>query len=124
MAGTILLVDDDAGMRRLLRKMLEMGGYSVVEAADGLEALAQLENITPEIIILDVMMPNMDGITFCIQLRQNPQWVLLPVIMLSGKTQQWAIDEGLAAGANEYLCKPIAFGSLLQKVRGVMAAAA
>lgn len=121
MSDLILLVDDDAGLRSLLRKMLEMGGYEVVEAADGVEALAALERRLPAIVILDVMMPNMDGITFCKKVRAEERWAGLPIVILSGKTQQWAIDEGLAAGANEYLCKPIAFGDLLQKVRTVLA---
>lgn len=119
---SILLVDDDPALRGLLRQMLEIGGFNVSEAEDGLDALAKLPMAEPDMMILDVMMPNMDGITLCQTVRQDQDKNTLPIIMLSGKTQDKAIQEGLAAGANLYLCKPISFNDLLTHVNDVLAA--
>ena len=95
--NSVLLVDDDPALRGLLRQMLELGGYVVHEAEDGLDALDQLENIVPDVLVLDVMMPNMDGVTLCKKMRDNVITMNIPIIMLSGKTQDKAVQEGLAA---------------------------
>jgi len=114
---TILLVDDEPNLRELLRHMLELGGFEVVEAEDGLDALEKMKTILPDVMILDVMMPHMDGVTVCKKLRAMPKFAKLPIIMLSGKTQHKAVQEGLAAGANQYLCKPITVNELINSVR-------
>lgn len=121
MKPLVLLVDDEPNLRDLLRQMLELGGYEVVEAEDGLDAINQLKQKTPNIMILDVMMPNLDGVTLCKKLRATTRFADLPIIMLSGKTQYQAVQEGLAAGANLYLCKPITVDELIQSVRGLLA---
>jgi len=120
----IMLVDDEPNLRELLRQMLELGGFEVVEAEDGLEALEKLEMIVPDVMILDVMMPNLDGVSLCKQLRADSAYAKLPIIMVSGKTQHKAVREGLAAGANQYLCKPITVQELLQSVRSLLPATA
>ncbi len=117
MKNSILLVDDEPNLRELLRHMLEIGGYEVVEAEDGLDALKKLERFVPDIIVLDVMMPNMDGVSLCKKLRADAVFAEVPIIMLSGKTQYKAVQEGLAAGANLYLCKPITVDELVQNVK-------
>ena len=117
MKKTILLVDDEPNLRELLRHMLELGGFEVVEAENGVDGLEKVEVCLPDIIILDVMMPHMDGVTMCKKLRAIPKFAELPVIMLSGKTQHKAVEEGLAAGANQYLCKPITVDELIKNVR-------
>ncbi len=122
MKNSILLVDDDPNLRDMLRQMLEMGGFEVTEAEDGLDALAKLAKITPDIMVLDVMMPNLDGVSLCRRLRSEAEFVSLPIIMLSGKTQQRAVQEGLAAGANLYLCKPITVSELIQAARELLPA--
>ena len=122
MKNLILLVDDEPNLRELLRQMLELGGYDVVEAEDGLEALEKLEIVEPDIMILDVMMPKLDGVSLCKQLRADTVFARLPIIMVSGKTQYKAVQEGLAAGANQYLCKPITVQELLQSVRSLLPA--
>lgn len=122
MKNSILLVDDDPNLREMLRQMLEMGGFEVTEAEDGLDALDKLAKITPDIMVLDVMMPNLDGVSLCRQLRSEAEFVSLPIIMLSGKTQQRAVQEGLAAGANLYLCKPITVTELIQAARELLPA--
>lgn len=120
MKYSILLVDDDPNLRELLRQMLELGGYDVEEAEDGVEALEKVEIEPPDALILDVMMPNMDGISVCKTLRAGHDTSHIPIIMLSGKTQKKAVEEGLAAGANKYLCKPIAFDDLILSLRAVL----
>ncbi len=122
MKYSILLVDDDPNLRDMLRAMLEIGGFEVIEAEDGLDALEKLEEITPDILVLDVMMPNLDGVSLCKQLRSDAEFVSLPIIMLSGKTQHQAVAEGMAAGANCYLCKPITVEELIQSVRQLLPA--
>lgn len=117
MKKTILLVDDEPNLRELLRHMLELGGFEVVEAENGVDGLEKAAICLPDIIILDVMMPFMDGVTMCKELRAMPEFAELPVIMLSGKTQLQAVEEGLAAGANQYLCKPITVDELIKNVR-------
>lgn len=118
--NSILLVDDDPALRGLLRQMLELGGYIVHEAEDGLDALKKLENIDPDVLVLDVMMPNMDGVTLCKKMRSDVSTMNIPIIMLSGKTQDKAVQEGLEAGANKYLKKPISFTDLISHVKEVL----
>ncbi|WP_420630615.1 response regulator [Candidatus Leptofilum sp.] len=123
MKKSILVVDDEPNLRMLLRHMLETGNFDVAEAEDGLDALDRLNKITPDLMILDVMMPELDGVSLCKQLRSTSQYAKLPIVMLSGKTQYKAVQEGLAAGADRYLCKPITVNELLETVREVLAAA-
>ncbi len=118
--NSVLLVDDDPALRGLLRQMLELGGYVVHEAEDGLDALEKLNNFTPDVMVLDVMMPNMDGVTLCKRMRSNVKTIDIPIIMLSGKTQDKAVQEGLDAGANKYLKKPISFTDLIAHVKEVL----
>lgn len=124
MKNSILLVDDEPNLRELLRHMLEIGGFEVVEAEDGFDALDKLAENAPDVMILDVMMPNLDGVSLCKQLRATARFATLPIVMLSGKTQYHAVQEGLAAGANRYLCKPITVNELIQTVREVLSAPA
>jgi two-component system, OmpR family, alkaline phosphatase synthesis response regulator PhoP len=107
MSGLILLVDDEYATRYMLRLFMEMEGFSVVEAGDGLEALDQVAAHLPDALVLDVMMPQMDGISVCKQLRNRPQTADIPIILLSGKVQDEAVQEGLGAGANLYMSKPM-----------------
>lgn len=123
MKKSILLVDDEPNLRVLLRHMLETGKFEVKEAENGLDALEKLSQFTPDLMILDVMMPELDGVSLCKQLRATPQFAKLPIVMLSGKTQYQAVQEGLTAGANRYLCKPITVTELNETVREVLAEA-
>jgi DNA-binding response OmpR family regulator len=122
--NSILLVDDEPNLRELLRHMLEVGNFQVYEAEDGQDALDKLAIMTPDVIILDVMMPNLDGVSLCKQLRDTDRFATLPIVMLSGKTQYRAVQEGLAAGADRYLCKPITVSELLETVRELLSAPA
>ena len=120
MSKSILVVDDDSRIRTLLRDMLVLSGFEVCEAVDGLDALIKIRQDLPDAIILDVMMPNMDGITLCKKLRRDPDTSQLPIVMLSGKTHLGADKEGLAAGATKYLFKPIDMSVLINHLREVI----
>ena len=106
MNRSILIVDDDPAIRMMLRMMLKLDGFAIQEAENGVDALKQIEMQPPDLLILDVMMPEMDGITLCKILRGREETAVLPIIMLSGKVQIEAERAGLAAGANRYLHKP------------------
>jgi len=116
----ILVVDDDPNLRVLLRQMLALRGFDVVEAEDGLDALTMVEEAEPDLVVLDVMMPDVDGITVCKQLRCQPKTAKLPIIMLSGKVSSEAVEEGLQAGADRYLRKPIPLADLIANIWEVL----
>jgi CheY-like chemotaxis protein len=120
MSWSVLVVDDEPLTRNLLRLMLEPAGYRVSGAEDGFEALEKARDLHPDIVILDVMMPAMDGISVCQQIRRDIEMSDMPIIMLSGKVHRDAIQEGLAAGANRYLAKPMSRTGLLQELREVL----
>lgn len=119
---SVLVVDDEPMTRNLLRLMLERDGYRILEAADGLQALDVVAQEKPHLLIMDVMMPNMDGITACERLRAEAETAVLPIILLSARTSQDAVRAGLAAGANIYLGKPVSREELIRTVREVLAA--
>jgi len=101
----ILVVDDERDVRTVLRLALSTK-YEVVEAHDGLDALEKLERAEPDLVVLDIMMPLMDGYATCRSIRKNPRFREIPVLFLSAKTDKEAIKEGYGAGANLYITKP------------------
>jgi len=121
MSWSVLIVDDEPLTQDLLRLMLEPAGFRVTEAENGLVALQKVQENKPDIMILDVMMPFMDGITVCKKIRSNDETADLPIVMLSGKTHLNAVEEGLQAGANRYLSKPMSRSDLIQNLREVLA---
>lgn len=116
----ILVVDDEEGIRTVLRLALARAGYDVVEAEDGEEALQRIAEMTPEAVILDVMMPGMGGYAVCQVLREEPATAALPVLMLSARTDARSRQAGMAAGATKYLTKPLAPEELLRHVAEVL----
>ncbi len=121
MKPIILVVDDEDETRLMLRILLELKGFQVEEAVDGLDALKKVNEVSPAVMVLDVMMPNMDGLTVCRNLRSQPETANLPVIMLSGKTHLNADVEGLAAGANAYMSKPADVRKLVENINQMLA---
>lgn len=117
---SVLVVDDEVEIRQLLSTMLTMMGYESFMAEDGLDALEKIPECQPDILILDVMMPRMDGLTLCRKLRGVQETADLPIIMLSGKAHQEAIQEGLQAGANRYLVKPMGMDELTRNIKEVL----
>ncbi|GAC1606376.1 MAG: hypothetical protein NVS3B21_36190 [Acidimicrobiales bacterium] len=116
MPPTILVVDDDPVIQRLLAVNFEMEGYRVVTAGDGVEGLERVVDDRPDLILLDVMMPRMDGIAVVRKLKADPATAAIPVILLSAKAQSTDISGGLDAGADDYVTKPFDPLELLDKV--------
>jgi two-component system, chemotaxis family, chemotaxis protein CheY len=106
MAKTIMVVDDSASLRQVVSIALKQGGYDVIEACDGKDALSKLNGIKVNLIISDVNMPQMDGITLVKQVRQHPQYKFTPIIMLTTENQEARKQEGQAAGAKAWVVKP------------------
>lgn len=104
--GRILVVDDSPTVRRLVSQTLERNGFAVSTAADGLQALAHLQETVPDVVFLDVVMPHLDGLKLCGLIRRNERLAKVPVVMLSAR--DGAVDrlKGAAAGASDYLGKP------------------
>lgn len=120
MKRQILVVDDEIGALTLIGIMLERGGFSVLRAQSGVAALQMLDEVTPDLIILDVMMPGKDGIELCGDIRQREQTVRTPIIILSARGDADAIIRGIEAGANDYLLKPILHHDLVSKIRTML----
>lgn len=117
---SVLVVDDEPMARTLLRLMLVRAGFEVSEAEDGYDALEKIEAEIPDLVILDVMMPGMDGFSVCRAVRESARTAALPVIMLSAKTDLESVNRGLRAGANKYLTKPISPDELTRQVRSIL----
>lgn len=105
--------------RTLLRLMLIRDGFDVIEANDGHDALNKLEEHSPELIILDVMMPGLNGFELCKQLRTIEKTASLPILMLSARTDAESMAQGIDAGATKYLKKPVSARGLSSEIRDV-----
>lgn len=117
MEKVILVVDDDVEIRRGIRIYLEQEKYQVIEAGDGLEALEILANTMVHLIILDVMMPNLDGIITTYKIRESNN---VPILMLSAKSEDIDKIHGLQVGADDYLTKPFSPLELLARVKSML----
>jgi DNA-binding response OmpR family regulator len=115
---TILIVDDDVHIRELLRQELHEAGYQVQEAGDGREALAQIRQKRPDLVVLDVMMPEMSGFDVAAVLKGDPQTMDLPIIILSIVEDQ---ERGYRLGVDRYLTKPIEPGVVLEEIERLLA---
>lgn len=113
----VLIADDNVDMREYLTSLLQTSGYQVSGVADGQQALDAIRAQLPDLVISDVMMPELDGLQLLAALRSDPRTVALPVLLLSARAGQEASIEGLLAGADDYLVKPFAAAELLARVR-------
>jgi CheY-like chemotaxis protein len=120
MSSLVLVVDDDREIRQMLCVLLQINGFATEEAEDGVAALQKIQRRIPHAVLLDVMMPNMDGITLCQMLRQDSKTRSLPVVMLSGKAHPQAVEDGLQAGANRYLVKPSGLDLLIGTLKELL----
>ena len=116
MAKTILIVDDSLSMRQLVKMTLTGAGHQVIEAVDGKDALTKLNGQKINLIISDVNMPNMDGITFLKNVKQLPAYKFTPVIMLTTEAGEAKKEEGRAAGAKAWVVKPFQPAQMLTAV--------
>lgn len=117
---TILVVDDEPSIVELVRFTLEDADVRVVEASDGAEALILARRIKPDLVLLDVQMPRLNGVEACRQLRREPGFARTPIIMLTAAGQQADRTRGLGAGADEYLTKPFSPLALLALVEALL----
>jgi adenylate cyclase len=116
----ILIVDDNETNRDILHTRLTKHGYDLIQAADGEEALAVAKAQLPDLILLDVMMPKIDGIDVCKQLKNDPTLPFMPIILCTAKADSKDVVTGLEAGADEYLTKPIDQTALVARVKSVL----
>jgi DNA-binding response OmpR family regulator len=119
-AQRILIVDDNETNRDILEARLTANGYEVLHAGDGEEALAAAKQHRPDLILLDVMMPKLDGFEVCRRLKADPAMSFVPIILVTAKAESNDVVEGLDAGADEYLTKPIDQKALVARVKALL----
>ncbi|MDR8372002.1 Hpt domain-containing protein [Pseudomonas lactis] len=112
----VLVVDDSVTVRKVTSRLLERNGMNVLTAKDGIDALAILEEHTPDLMLLDIEMPRMDGFEVAIQIRNDPRLMRLPIIMITSRTGQKHRDRAMAIGVNDYLGKPYQESVLLESI--------
>ena len=117
MAKTIMVVDDSMSIRQVVGIALKGAGYDVIEGCDGRDALAKLTGQKVNLVISDVNMPNMDGITFVRELKTRPAYKFTPVMMLTTESQEDKKEQGKAAGARAWMVKPFKPEGLLAAVQ-------
>lgn len=113
----VLVIDDSRTIRRSAETLLSREGCVVITAVDGFEALSKIADHRPDIIFIDVMMPRLDGYQTCALVKNNPQFLEIPVVMLSSKDGLFDRARGRIAGAEEYLTKPFTRDELLGAIR-------
>ena len=117
----ILVIEDDPIGLRLIQYTLQHEGYQVLSAPNGLEGLRKANEENPDLVILDVMLPGIDGFEVCYRLRAEPQTAQLPILMLSAKAQDTDKTTGLKVGADDYLTKPASPSEIVKRVETLLA---
>lgn len=120
MSPRVLVVDDDPQVLRLMRVNLELEGYDVVSAPDGEEALEAVVSERPDVVVCDVMMPGVDGLTVLRNLRANPRTSKIPFVVVSAKAQRADVQAALDMGADRYITKPFDPQDLLDAVESLL----
>ncbi len=120
MSKSILIVDDEAYIVTSLEYVMKSAGFEVGVARDGEEALAKVEEMTPDLVILDVMMPKLDGFEVCERIRANPAWNTVRIIMLTAKGRDAEREKGMSLGADDYLTKPFSTRDILKRATEIM----
>lgn len=123
MAKRILVVDDEARVLTVIQKRLESVGYEVLTAMDGNEALNKARSETPDLIILDLILPKLNGYQVCSILKRDSYYKKIPIIMLTARTQERDIEEGMRVGADAYMTKPFKNEVLLEQIQQLLAKA-
>ena len=118
----VLVVDDDTGGRRLTRATLKKAGFEVIEAADGQQAVDAFRAQLPDLVLMDVSMPVMDGFTACAELRRIPGAQRVPVVMMTGLDDVESIERAFEVGASDFITKPINWTILAHRVRYMLRA--
>ena len=116
----ILIADDDPVLRKYLSAVLEKQDYQYATAANGIEAIEKVKTDRPDLILLDVMMPEMDGLEVCKKVKDDPSTRHIPVVLITGSTDREPRIKGLSAGANDFLTKPIDRPELIARIRNLL----
>lgn len=117
----ILVVEDDADLRDLLSFNLTQAGFAVTTASDGAEAIKKADAVAPSLVLLDLMMPEMDGFSVCEKLRRSNTMATVPIVILTAVNSQMARFAGFEAGANDYVTKPFSPKELVARLEGILA---
>ena len=120
MPKKVLVVEDDPGTSRFFSFALESENYEVITAVNGLEGLKKAQVEIPDLMILDVMLPGLDGFEVCHRLRADPKTADIPILMISAKAQDVDRETGLKVGANRFLTKPIGFEEFIAAVKSML----
>ena len=120
----VLLVDDEPSILKIVGKRLEVEGFEVLVAMDGQDALAKARTERPQVIVLDLMLPKLNGYEVCTLLKQDPRYQKTPIIIFTAKTHATNEQMAMECGANAYVCKPFSGQELVEKIRALIAAAA
>ena len=117
---TVLVVDDSVTVRKVTSRFLERQGFNVVLAKDGIDALEILQETTPDLMLLDIEMPRMDGFEVASQVRHNRRLQQLPIIMITSRTGEKHRERDFEIGVNDYMGKPFQENQLLNKIQGLL----
>ena len=120
MANVILVVEDEESIRTLITLNLQAAGYTVEEAKDGTQALEKIKSVKPDLVLLDWMLPGLDGLDVLRSLKADPAFATLPVIMLTAKSEEHDIVLGLEMGAADYITKPFSNKVLVARIRAIL----
>ena len=119
-AKTVMIVDDEASLRALVRANLEVDGLDVTEAVDGVEALELMRQSPPDLVLLDIMMPRMDGIEMLEEVAADPELKDIPVILLTAKGEQEDLEKGAELGARGHITKPFDPEQMVRTVKAAL----
>jgi two-component system alkaline phosphatase synthesis response regulator PhoP len=120
MSQTILIVDDEQTTAQLVKMVLKKQGYRVVTSGNGPEALRIADDLIPDLVLLDIVLPGMDGFQVCQYIRKNPRTATIPVIMFSGLDRPADQHKAFEVGSDDYLTKPVKMADLLEKIRKIL----
>jgi DNA-binding response OmpR family regulator len=120
MSKKILIADDEPNIVAAIEFLLTQGGYEVHTARDGGEALRLVERIVPDLVLLDVMMPQTSGYEVCQRIRKREEWRHIKIIMLSAKGRDAEVNKGLSMGADLYVTKPFSTRELMARIKGLL----
>jgi DNA-binding response OmpR family regulator len=116
----VLIVEDDADINATLQEAMRLAGYDAVGVLNGEDAFAEVERRSPDLVLLDQMLPDIDGVEICRRLRVAPRTKRVPIIFLTARTDEQARVRGLSAGADDYVIKPFSMQELVLRVRGLL----
>jgi two-component system alkaline phosphatase synthesis response regulator PhoP len=119
-SGRVLIIEDEPHIVLSLEYLLERGGYETATAADGERGLAMVRELRPDVVLLDLMLPRLNGYQVCQAIRSDPELARIPVIILSAKGQEVEVLKGLSLGAAQYITKPFGNAEILEAVRAVL----